>query len=187
MGICKLCGTRAQGRGLCKQHYDEMLNANRLTEFPTLVKRSLAERLLEKYVITDTGCWVIPNNHNDAGYALIWDKGRAVRAHIASYQLHKGPIPTGKVVRHTCDNRPCIHPDHLILGTRGDNNRDTRNRDRHARGERHGHARLTDAQVLDIFHADGVSQTALAKAYGVSQSVISRIRLGKVWTHVTRE
>jgi hypothetical protein len=56
--------------------------------------------------------------------------GRRERAHRASYSLFVGAIPEGMVVRHKCDNPPCVNPRHLQVGTLGDNNQDTWDRGR---------------------------------------------------------
>lgn len=51
-------------------------------------------------------------------------KTRTFKAHRVVYEYLHGPIPDGMVVMHTCDNPPCVRPDHLRLGTQGDNLRD---------------------------------------------------------------
>jgi len=61
------------------------------------------------------------------GYGLIGEGGRGGRqllTHRAMYMLHYGPIPDGMVIRHTCDNPPCVNPEHLLMGTEEDNRND---------------------------------------------------------------
>jgi hypothetical protein len=90
------------------------------------------------------------------------------------------------VVRHKCDVRLCVNPDHLLVGSRRDNVQDAKDRDRHARGERFNRAKLTDAKVVEIRkrYANGETQPSLAKEYGVSQSAINSVCQRKTWAHV---
>lgn len=78
--------------------------------------------------------------------------GRNLKAHRVSYELSKGPIPKGLLVRHECDNPPCCNPWHLVLGTNGENMKDKRERGRAAQlwGESHGNAVLSDLECDDI-------------------------------------
>lgn len=97
----------------------------------------------------------------------------------------------GKVVRHTCDNPSCINPDHLVLGTQADNMRDKveRGRTSSTAGERSVQAKLTTEQVLAI-REEYVPRCrthggrALARKYGVSQTLIRHIISRRQWTHV---
>jgi HNH endonuclease len=128
-------------------------------------------------------------------------RGGDWRAHRLSFALSFGQIPDGLLVLHHCDNPACCNPRHLFLGTHADNMRDkakkghasrhggTASGDRHGsrtkpnrvpRGEKHGNAKLTDTQVAAIL-ASEKTQRALAREYGVSQTTISNIRLGKIW------
>lgn len=90
--------------------------------------------LFWKYVTKGEGCWVWTKAsgrvHRWYGILNIKELRRPVRAHRASYALHYGAVPSGKLVRHTCDNPPCVNPAHLVLGTQADNLADMRARER---------------------------------------------------------
>lgn len=84
----------------------------------------MSERLWEKYVVTDSGCWEFTGARDKKGYGYIGESLPSKKqhtAHRAAYMLAIGPIPEGLVVRHKCDNPPGINPDHLELGTQADN------------------------------------------------------------------
>jgi HNH endonuclease len=149
------------------------------------------------FIVTyDRGCWLwmaacFPNGY---GKACKGASGDLIGAHCASWILHFGPIPEGMFVCHHCDNPPCIRPDHLFLGTSKDNTQDMMSKGRHGfelpaprPGESNPMARLTEAQVQQIrriYVPREMSQSALGRRFGVSQTLIGLIVRRKIWTHV---
>lgn len=80
------------------------------------------------------GCWLWTASRSSKGYGMFWFEGQTVSAHRFSYELYNGSIPEGMVVRHKCDNPPCVNPDHLELGTQAANERDKIVRGRYRNG-----------------------------------------------------
>lgn len=95
-------------------------------------------------------------------------------------------LAPGECALHTCDNPNCTNPDHLFLGSRADNIADKVAKGRQARqkGEDHGGSKLKEAQAIGIFNAPGTYK-AVAAAFGVSWSLVGRIKRGEAWSHVT--
>lgn len=121
-----------------------------------------------------------------SGYGYLTQDGETVLAHRALYRMAYGPIPDDLLVRHKCDNRLCVNPRHLLLGSTIDNVRDMDARGRRAIGGRHGCAKLTEDAVREIrqCHGNGESAMSLGRRYGVSNSTIGLIVHRRLWKHV---
>lgn len=92
---------------------------------PKKDERSLQERLMERVVVNElTGCWEWQGAKNNIGYGFIRDGNKMRTTHRVSYEEHIANIPQGLCVCHSCDNKKCVNPNHLWLGTVKDNMRD---------------------------------------------------------------
>lgn len=145
----------------------------------------------------NSGCWLWTGLLNRDGYGIIGSGGKnghGLNAHRVSYETHNGPIPEGMLVCHKrkCNNRACVNPEHLYLGTQFDNMRDAsalgtlkgRRQGRKLSGEEHRSAKLTWEIVRGIREEKRSRRTLnrdFAARYGVSLPIISRIVNGKIW------
>jgi len=143
----------------------------------------LNERFLLHIRKTPT-CWIWTGTKITDGYGGFQVKGKQYLTHRFSYNLFIGQIPEGLCVLHTCDNRLCVNPNHLWLGTKKDNSRDRDSKNRQASGPRNGRAKLSLKQVQEIrqkYRWYSYGQERLAKEYKVSRSAIEYILMGKTW------
>jgi hypothetical protein len=184
----KTCSVCAQsptvGRGLCRHHYSLWWAYGSTTKHDRKM-RSLAERFWSK-VDKSGDCWEWQGYSGERGFGQVstYGRSRLVRnthpAHRIAWELTRGPIPQGLLVLHHCDNRLCVRPDHLFLGTDADNaaDRDTKGRWRNSW--------LTPGDVLIIrqMHQAGVSTERIALYFDVSRPWIARIARRQAWTHV---
>lgn len=158
-----------------------------------------------RFVNKTDSCWLwtghlLPSKHGQIGSG--GNNSKALLAHRVSWEINVGPIPAGLYVCHNCpggDNPSCVNPAHLFLGTQLDNMRDaaakgrtTRGRIQNPlvtlRGEAHGNARLTEADVRAIRaarHNGSATRDELADRYHVHQSYIGQIERRRTWRHVT--
>jgi len=145
------------------------------------MSRRLRNKIL--YIKNKKGCHVcISHPLDDDGYPIVWvPPNSTIRLHRLIYMKYYGPIPQGMVVRHKCDNRLCINPEHLELGTPEDNVRDMVRRLRHARGTLKGGTKLTEEDVEEILLDTKTPTRVLAKKFGVSKMTIYHIRNGVTW------
>ena len=142
----------------------------------------------EKYFRRGDGCWEWVGPRFASGYGAFHSPGlprRTLRAHRVAWELFRCPIPDGLYVLHRCDNPPCVNPDHLFLGSMGDNNRDcvAKGRHRTRRGEDVSGSKLTNGVVQKI-RVSLLSNHKLARRINVSVSTVRRARIGQTWAHV---
>lgn len=143
------------------------------------------QRIASKVFLTDTGCWnwtgyVCPRE----GYGYLSVKDRNTKANRASYVAFKGEIEGGLMVCHSCDNRMCVNPDHLFLGTAKDNIGDCVRKGRNARGERQHLAKLNEDSVRSIREDGESTREELVKRYRVSKSAIAAVITRRTWKHI---
>ena len=135
-----------------------------------------------------TRCWEWAGTVGKKGYGEICFYDRAEKAHRVSYKLTKGD-PSDLFVCHHCDNRKCVNPDHLFLGTQQDNMDDMvrKGREKYYIGEQAPSHKLTGKQVEEIrklYNPNNVrccSLQGLADRYGVVKTTIWYIVNGKTW------
>lgn len=156
-----------------------------------VIDESLERRFWER-VRKGPGCWEWVGAKVRDGYGELTLGGSTarVRAHRLSWALHKGAIPNGMLVLHKCDNRSCVRPDHLFLGTQSDNNHDMaqkgRARSPRVKGTANGASKLTEAQVreLRLLREQGWLLRDLAAKYDLSVPQIWHITKRNSWKHV---
>lgn len=134
-------------------------------------------------------CWPWLGHLNQHGYGMCAGRGLiADNAHRWAWRLARGEIPAGLWVLHRCDNRVCVNPDHLWLGTAKDNTQDmlAKGRNRPPIGERAGNTKLTAEDIVSIRTAvsAGEKQLTIARRVGISRSAVSGIARRRRWRSV---
>ena len=151
--------------------------------------RPTAERFWSKVQRGD-GCWPWQGSKNHRGYGSFRGAHRkTTAAHRVAYTLTHGPIPKGLHVMHSCDNRACVNPAHLSLGTPLDNTRDMmrKGRQRPPRGELARKGKLTDQTALfarALWESGSVTQAEIARRLGVDSATICHVVTRRTWRHI---
>lgn len=198
----RTCGlpdcTRPHRRnGLCDLHDQRMRRAGTTVD---PIKLTFTERFWSKVDRRSADdCWPWQGPLNRYGYGTFADYSTGRRkwlyAHRLAFQLTTGLAIDGKVIRHACDNPPCVNPAHLEPGTQAQNVADAKERGRCSpppihRGSDNKMARLTEADVREIRRrhaAGGVTQKALAREFKVSPSTVRDVISRRRWDHVNED
>jgi len=141
------------------------------------------------YPEPNTGCWIWGGRYLKGGYGFGSFSLNIQLAHRYSFWLINGPFDLTLCVLHKCDNRYCVNPDHLFLGTKGDNNRDrdAKGRAVHVHGEDQYLSKLTEETVRQIrasWKFRVVTVNHLAEKFGVSYHTIRHVLRRESWKHV---
>lgn len=136
----------------------------------------------------DDDCWPWIASTYRGGYGQFssghsYSQLKTSKAHRVSWTLRNGTIPDGLHVLHKCDNRICVNPNHLFLGTSADNTADMVAKGRQAQGSRNGCTKLTETQVLAI-RSDTRSSWTISSEYGVTHTQVSKIKSRRQWAHL---
>lgn len=132
-------------------------------------------------------CWPWLAYRNEKGYGYLGVGHFMVKSSRVAWVIANERDPGEMIIRHRCDNPPCCNPAHLVDGTVEDNIRDMFERDRFARGERNGVAKLNPDLVREIRRASaaGETYTEIGRRLGVSRTTARNAASRKQWVHVS--
>jgi hypothetical protein len=146
--------------------------------------RTVEEKLKVQHTVDpDTGCWNWTGPLRNGYGQVCTARSKHVLAHRAAYQLFVGEITDGLYVCHRCDNRRCMNPEHLFLGTALDNAQDMVSKGRQASGVKLA-TKLTADQARAI-REDGRKYREIAPDYGITFAMVGHIKRGRAWGSVS--
>ena len=179
------CTNRLQARGLCVKHYNRFYASGQFTRADRIVGAPEERFHLSYAVNSETGCWEWTATRHPKGYAWLSMPGdKQVRGHRFSWELYRGPIPEGMKVLHRCDNRPCVNPDHLFLGTTRDNSLDMAAKGRFWCQPGVDPTKLNwpkFTQIRILFARGEISIEKIAWLYGLDAETIRSVLKGRSW------
>ena len=148
----------------------------------TIKSTPMAERFW-RFVNKSEGCWEWTGYTATNGYGTIQRNHAPVLAHRASWEIANGAVPAGMSVLHKCDNRRCVNPSHLWVGTQAQNMADMVAKGRSMRGAKCGRRKLTSVQADEVkLHvALGTPTPEIARKYCISRTAVYNIISGKCW------
>lgn len=192
----EFCTNEKHSANYCLTHYRQFKKGEDFRPIRSKIKFLLNEkdRFLSSFTKRlDKYCWEWNGTINNYGYGVMYrEKYKRILAHRMSWIHYKGELPDDKCVLHHCDNRVCVNPNHLFLGSRDDNNKDMVSKGRHnpygsrtgkTAGEKHGGSKLTEKDVKMIRNSDQ-SGAELARKLGISKTTVCDIKKRRIWRHI---
>lgn len=187
-----------QGYEYFKNKIDIMKNVTNNKDFINQLDFDTLKRFIDKVNIVNSGCWEwFGSRHTKTGHGVFQIGSKeSIKAYRLSYAIFNGPIEKGLMVRHLCNNPPCINPLHLELGTHKDNHNDMVKAGRNPNpknykynplaGADNPNAKLTIAQVIEIrnLHEQGFKIKELVERYGLPKGTIGNVVNRNTWRNV---
>lgn len=157
-------------------------------------RKGISERFWPKVKIATyppDACWEWVGAKNSNGYGHIGDRGSHKKAHRVSWEIHNGPIPSGSLCLHKCDNKSCVNPSHLYIGNHSDNAKDMIERGGQTfnppLGSKHWASKLNEENALEIrrLYSEGsTTYLELSTKFNVSPESVRDVIKGITWRHV---
>jgi hypothetical protein len=150
-------------------------------------KRGRKPKAFDSLIQRGEGCWLWVGGKNRDGYGTYYVDGLRKMAHRHAWELVNGPIPSGMVLLHECDQPACCNPAHLRVGTHAENIADKVQKSRQAKGERTAQSVLTTEQVLEmrrLYKFRVVTYKMLAVQFGVCKDTVQKAIRGINWGHL---
>lgn len=143
----------------------------------------IRERFEQKFIKRDSGCWkwvASISTGKYGGYGSFRFKGKMCRAHRISWILYRGPIPPNMDILHRCNNKKCVNPEHLYVGTQYENVQDS-----YMPNRRPG-AKLKEYDIVCIkkMLRDRIPQWLIAWVFRVDRTAVSHINTETAWPAV---
>lgn len=126
----------------------------------------------------ETGCWEWKRIKNPKLYGQY----KGFPAHRVAWLIYRGDDPQGSYVLHQCDNRRCVNPSHLYLGTQSDNLGDMwkrRRRLNNAGTAKHSWEMINE--IRRLYQTGNYSQAELARRFGINRSMVFKIVNNQIW------
>lgn len=174
------CDQPMHARGMCARHYKQANRTGKATPGMKGKHGTVAERFW--HYVEKSGadeCWLWTGNRDKDGYGSIRTPETQLRAHRVSYKIHNpGDCIEGLVVRHRCNNPPCVNPAHLLAGTHLDNMADRMEAGHFYVNEDHPNTKYSNEVVAQVRAASGTHEEVAAR-FGMSTSQAGNIRRGQ--------
>lgn len=131
--------------------------------------------------LPEDSCWEWRGNLNDTGYGRVCHGSQVLNAHRVVAEMKYGKLPSHIVARHTCDNRPCVNPAHIIIGTQRDNVHDMR-----WGRSKNPIKKLTEQDVTKMreLYSSGVGTARLADMFNITRSHVWSVVTRRSWGYV---
>ena len=163
--------------------------------------REETQSVIKSKILIEGDCWIWQGLKSSNGYGQMRCQGKPNQgSHRVSYWAFVGDIPDGMVVRHhptLCNNKHCVNPDHLLLGTQQDNIDDKQVANTQCKGETNGRSKLTEQMVIEMRHLYDThikgkgsannkqwSVPKLAQHFNISPVTADKVCRRQTWTHL---